>query len=172
MSRFALACALVLAVSAVPASASAEEPAPDRAAFEAEADRCFSKLRDALVQADYTFALELEWDLEAPSIVDATEALAAERGVDVALLTDGQRMHAVGPFLTHGRARSLVRYATNQTDQDWRRLCIFARAVQEDAGMRASQRTLLGVIAGVGGFGFGAGLLLLARSERHKAAAG
>ena len=129
-----------------------------RAWMESQEERCFGKLADVLDRAGYTHHLELRWSVPDPSIVDATEALRDAMGVEVALLADGERMHAVAPFLTHGRARALVRYAESQTERPDRRMCLFARAVQEDAGMRASQRALLlGIaLACFGIFGFGA----------------
>lgn len=118
--------------------------------MESRSDHCFGKLSDVLDAEGYSHDLVFRWNIADPSIVDATEAQHAALGVDVVLLTDGERMHAVAPFLSHRRARSLVRYAVGETDRPDLQICIYARAIQEDAGMRRSQRTLLGGLATLG----------------------
>ena len=139
-----------------------------RTRFESESRNCFVKLEDALDEAGYTHHLSLDWVTDEPSIVDATEELAAEQGTQVTLLWDGDRMHAVAPFLTHRRARALVRYAHNLEDDAIQRFCIFARAVQEDAGERAYHRTRLALI-GAGSWLAGAWLLArVARGTRRE----
>ncbi len=129
-----------------------------RAWMEARADHCFGKLAEVLDERGYSHALSLQWSVANPSIVDATEAFREEQAVDVALLSDGPRMHAVAPFLRHRRARALVRYAESMAELPDRRLCVFARSIQEDSAMQAFQRTLLVCIALVAFAGFALGL--------------
>lgn len=126
-----------------------------RAWMESRSAHCFGKLADVLDAEGYSHELVFQWDVSDPSIVDATEAQQTARGADVVLLTDGERMHAVAPFLSHRRARALVRYALGETDRPDLQICIYARAIQEDAGMRRSQRTLLGGLATLGYSVFG-----------------
>lgn len=166
-----------LLVTLAPSGASADAvDAPDRHAsaedrldFERAAERCFGRLEAALERAGYSSLLRVDWALGAPSIVDAAEELRRAEGVDVVLLTDGTRMHAVAPFLSHSRSRTLVRFAHGETEAPVRRLCLFARAVQEDAGLRASQRLILFGVALLGFGVFGLGLFLLDRGEREAA---
>lgn len=136
-----------LLILAAPLLVAAAPPAEELERYQTEAALCFQKLATVLDDAGYTHALVIDWEESSPSIVDATEALARREGVEVALLWDGERMHAVAPFLNHRRARSLVRYAEARDDHPLFAMCIFARAVQEDAGERAFQRTTLAGIA-------------------------
>lgn len=141
-----------------------------RERFESESETCFTKLENALDEAGYSYELSLDWDASGPSIVDATEAMAAERGVQVAVLWDGARMHAVAPFLTHRRARALVRYAHGLDEDAIQRFCIFARAVQEDAAERAYHRTRLALIGGGCWLAAGGLLVVVARRPRRESA--
>ena len=143
-------------------------PEAVRAEYERESATCIAKLQTMLDDASYTHALRLDWSEDSPSIVDATESLAEREGVQVAVLWDGTRMHAVAPFLTHRRARSLVRYAETLDESPLYQFCIFARAIQEDAGERAFQRTTLATIA-VAAWAAGGWLLLgIGRATEHK----
>ena len=161
-------CRHLLVLLAAGCALGAAPPESVRAEFEAESASCFSKLEVVLDDAGYSHALRLDWSEDGPSIVDATEALAEREGVQVALLWDGDRMHAVAPFLTHRRARSLARYAEGLDDSPLYQFCIFARAVQEDAGERAFQRTTLALIAAIA-WAFG-GWLLVRVSRRNEEA--
>ncbi len=136
-----------VALLATPFLLAAAPPADELEWYETEAALCFQKLENVLDAAGYTHTLVIDWDESSPSIVDATEALARRDGVEVALLWDGDRMHAVAPFLSHRRARNLVRYAEARDDHPLFAMCLFARAVQEDAGERAFQRSTLAGIA-------------------------
>jgi hypothetical protein len=121
---------------------------------------CLADLETVLDGAGYTHAVVLDPELAATSIVDATEALRDERSVDVAVLTDGTRVHAVAPFLDHRRARRLAVYAQERSDDVATRVCVFVGAVREDAKLRRAQRAWMGVVSALG-FAVFAGLMLV-----------
>ena len=133
-------------------SAGAETPTEEITA-------CLSDLEEVLDGAGYTHAVVLDPGLPATSIVDATEALREARGVDVAVLTDGTRVHAVAPFLDHRRARRLAAYAQERSDEASTRVCVFVRSVQEDAKLRRAQRAWMAAVSALG-FAVFAGLML------------
>ncbi|MFT6400511.1 MAG: hypothetical protein ACJAYU_005284, partial [Bradymonadia bacterium] len=78
-----------LVVLAAPLLLAAAPPVDELEWYEAEAAQCFQKLSSVLDAAGYSHSLVIDWDESSPSIVDATEALAEQASVEVALLWDG-----------------------------------------------------------------------------------
>lgn len=121
-----------------------------RAWYRDEVEGCFARLASVLDAEGYSHDLALQWDLDAPSVVDATEARAGSNGADVTLLTDGTRIHVVAPFVSYARARALARQSRLVSSEPQTRICAYVRTLELDAKLRRYQRSILALIAVAG----------------------
>ena len=85
--------------------------------------------------------------MAAPSVVDATEALAGEGVAAVTLLTDGTRAHAVTPFANHRAVRMMMQRARDMEPRWGDPVCLFTEMLARESQTRGWLRGVFLAIA-------------------------
>ncbi len=114
------------------------------AAADPRTHACLADLARVLEAEGYTADIA-QGAVPGPSIVDAVDAIAAASDADVVVRVDGDRAHAVAPFLSHRRVRAIVAQAA-----DDERGCAIATHVAAASQRRAMLRWWFGALALIG----------------------
>lgn len=114
------------------------------AAADPQTDACLAHLARVLEAEGYTADIA-QGPIAGPSIVDAVDEIAARSPADVVVRVDGDRAHAVAPFLSHRRVRAIVAQA-----EDDELGCVIAAHVAAASKRRAMLRWWFGSLALIG----------------------